>query len=519
MARILKKCPKCGKIARVQESQFSKLLKKELIFLACGHMITKDIETRQKSERDPIWLKAYPFQQIGVKFLEDSNYNAALTDEMGIGKTIQALLAYRYNRDKLSPILVIGPSGLCYNWAREYLKWAVPEDAVAIDKFPCIHQSGKSPLLPGFKFYFISMDLISKPVIIKSIQEMKFKLLIIDEAHNFKNSDAKRTVGLIKAVESIPHKIALSGTAIKNRFTEYFTILNLIKPEHWPDRAVMNQFSDYDWVTKRYLGISPHRLDQFRDMTKRYILRRTKAEVLDDLPPIQRTTTIIDVTDNQNIVTQYNKVLDQLELAIRASKVSRANSNNILGLLSNLRHLCGIAKCSAITQLALDFLESHETDKLAIGVHHVNVVDYLKIAIERNGYPVVTITGADSALEKDIKENEFRNGKRLLVANMIACGEGRNMQFCSNAFIAERGWNPAVERQFEGRFHRIGQSKGVQIDYISAKDTIDQFFESMVAMKGVIEDQVLDGDTADNYQSVYELAEMVVTSRLKYVGV
>lgn len=518
MARILKKCPKCGKIARVKESQFSKLLKKELIFLACGHMVTKDLEIRKVSERDSIWLKAYPFQQEGVKFLEDSNYNAALTDEMGIGKTIQALLAYRYNQDKFGKILVIGPSGLCYNWAREYLKWAVPENAKPIARIPYIHQDGKLPLLPGFIFYFVSMDLIAKPVVKKSIRKMKFKLLIIDEAHNFKNPIAKRTQGLIEAVGDIPHKIALSGTAIKNRFTEYFTILNLIKPEHWPDRAIMNQFADYDWSTKRYLGISPNRLTQFQDMTKGYILRRTKAEVLDDLPPIQRTTTIIDVTDNKNIVMQYNKILDELERAIAKNRTSKSSANNLLGLLSNLRHLCGIAKCSAITELALNFLESHETDKLAIGVHHVNVVDYLRIAIEKKGYEVVTITGSDNAEQKDIKENEFRNGKRLLVANMIACGEGRNMQFCSNAFIAERGWNPAVERQFEGRFHRIGQTRGVQIDYISARNTIDQFFESMIEMKGVIEDQVLDGDVSLNYGSVYHLAESVVASRLEYVG-
>lgn len=516
MARILKTCLKCGKITRVKESQISKHLKKEIIVLECGHNIFKDLEVRETSERDPIWLKAYPFQRDGVKFLEDANYNAALTDEMGLGKTPQSLLALRYNFAKLTPCLIIGPSGLCYNWAREYMKWVVNEDSDPIDKVPYIHQSGQIPLLPGFKFNYLSMDLLSKPAILDSIKNMDFKLLIIDEVHNFKNSQAKRTQALVEAVEHIPHKIVLSGTAIKNRFIEFFTPLNLIKPEHWPDRRALNRYADYDWDTKRYLGIKPYKLKEFQDLTKDYILRRTKSEVLTDLPPIQRNSVMIDITDNQKIVNAYNSVLDELEIALQTKRSAEVD---ILGILANLRHICGVAKCKVLTTMILEFLESHEDDKLAIGVHHKNVVEYLVKALKSQGIEAVTITGSDNAVSKQEKEDKFRDNSRVLIANMIACGEGRNMQFCSNAFIGERGWNPAVERQFEGRFHRIGQSQGVQISYINAQNTIDSFFESMVSMKGLIEDQVLDGDVSGNYNDVYILAEQVVRSRLKYVGI
>ncbi len=130
--------------------------------------------------------------------------------------------------------------------------------------------------------------------------------------------------------------------------------------------------------------------------------------------------------------------------------------------------------------------------------------------------------GAEPADIKDKKINEFRQPeRRLAIISILAYGEGRDIQFCPNAIMAEREWNPAKEIQFQDRFCRIGSEKyatHVNIDIAHAKDTIDEFFDALVKMKAEVGASAMDRDYASDSEFIIQLAEMAVQKRLKYVG-
>src|SRR4029077_1812794 len=111
---------------------------------------------------------------------------------MGLGKTIQAIGALRYNYKELTPVLMICEASKVYDWKEEYITWN-GDNIKEIPDEPIIHTSGQFGLVPSFRVHIISMSLIDKKKVLKSIENYGFKLVIVDESHSFKNEDAKRT--------------------------------------------------------------------------------------------------------------------------------------------------------------------------------------------------------------------------------------------------------------------------------------------------------------------------------------
>jgi hypothetical protein len=129
---------------------------------------------------------------------------------MGLGKTIQALLALRYNWEALTPCVITCKASLTYNWLREYLKWVcdiwTPEDEANLDgkKMPYLYNDGTLPLIPGFPVTIIPMSLLARPDVQKVLREkVKPKLIIGDEVHNFKNTNSQRTQALYDVLDGV----------------------------------------------------------------------------------------------------------------------------------------------------------------------------------------------------------------------------------------------------------------------------------------------------------------------------
>jgi SWI/SNF-related matrix-associated actin-dependent regulator 1 of chromatin subfamily A len=537
--RQVVKCPKCLKQADVIR-EVRTLKEKVLYQFKCGHWASeKLVET--VFDRDEVFEKAFKYQKEGVEFIEKANFNCLVADEMGLGKTIQALLALRYHYEELTPALIICKASLIPNWIKEYFTW-VNKD------LPIAHTDGQVPVLPGYRVYITSMDILSKPQVFQSIQTIPFKLLIIDECHNFKNLNAKRTSALMKFAAGIPHKIALSGTPILNKPTEYFPTLNLIKPLHFPSwNSFCYKWLEYDPNLKKYLTIRPDRRDSWFNFTSSFIIRREKSQVLKDLPPIRRNYIFCNAV-NKDFKKAYAKVLDELEMVLArlADKTSKnAKFMDVLALLARLRHLTALAKIPAGIEHILEFLESVQDGKITVGIHHKDVSYWLEQGLREKGYNVITISGEDNAEQKMIKENEFRKPEnRVLIANIIAAGEGRNLQFCQNVLILERQWNLAKESQFEGRFQRplkctscetllernghtwkcptCGKEQEIshiQVDYLMLANSIDEFFHELVNLKGSIVQDMMDVNFEADIDFIYELADRVLAVRHKFLGV
>lgn len=455
--------------------------------------------------------QAYKYQEEGIQFIINSDFNCLIADAMGLGKTIQALLAARAM--KFKSILVIGKSATTFQWLRETREWLDNEQLTC---FPIIGTQSFIP--PGFNLYFISMDTLGRKGMVEKLLSLNIDLIIADESHSFKEPDAKRTKALITLIKTgkIQHKVFLSGTPIKNRASEYYTVLNLLAPEYFPSQDGFKRrwlLAETKGRVTVYNRLNPYRIEQFRELTARWVLRREKHEVLTDLPKFTRNFQFTNI-DDPAIKNSYNKQLNLMQNMMAWGELK--DNLSILRELAKLRRITGQAKVPLCVDYVTEFLESTEQEfKIAIGIHHESVRDSLYYSLQ--DYKPLKLSGEDSAIGKDRIVQEFkRPERRVLVINELAGGIGLNLQMCANTLILERQWNSADEEQFESRFHRNGQTLPVVADYLIATGTIDEWFHNMVEEK-----RKIFGETISNWQftndanSIREMFNQSVSNPLR----
>jgi SNF2 family DNA or RNA helicase len=415
---------------------------------------------------------------------------------MGLGKTIQAEIWLKMHKEAW-PFIIVTKASLKVNWLRETIDW------LDTSMIQIINKSSELPV-PGFNGYIISVDTLGRCDWTEDAEYHDFiKTVIVDECQTIKNMDAKRTKRVRQLCMGKEHKIFLSGTPIKNNAREYFPVLNILRPTKFYGEMPFIQ----DWVdvyddgySRKVGGIRNDRLAAWKELTKEFIIRRTRDEVNLDLPPIMRSYQYHDL--GENVRKSYAEAFEEfMESSSGQSVESWANT---LAAMQRMRHLTGIAKIEPCIELVEDFLLMKPDEKLVIFAHHRDVIGTiaykLGILLEKNGLnPPLVLTGETPSNTRQDMVDSFKNDpkNRIMIASLLAAGEGLNLQFCSNCIILERQWNPANEEQGEGRFSRLGraddQPKSISAEYLVAIDTIDEFFAKLVERKRSFMASTLDG--------------------------
>jgi len=326
------------------------------------------------------------------------------------------------------------------------------------------------------------------------------------------------TVEIVEKTHGEKYILATSGTPIKNSAKEYFPILNILRPELFPGET---RFV-YEWVetySKRsgavsYGGIRRDRLDEWKNLTKEFIFRSTRAEVMPDLPKILRQFRFHDLSTD--VMRAYQETLKKFQVEMAGEDVgsmSLSKWGNILAYMNRMRQIVGMSKVEPCIDYVEEFLlessfgdtvsldEMKSPKKITIFVHHQGVGNILEVRLnnilKEGGYnPILRLS---SDLNSDTRQHvvdSFKNDpkNRIMIASTLASGEGLNLQFCSDCIMLERQWNPANEEQAEGRFSRIGSVAGsVNAIYFVAIGTIDEFFSELVEKKRGYMAQTLDG--------------------------
>ena len=547
--RLIRSCEICKKnLDLLTETKLSQ--DESLREYKCGHAFIESLNGHKNYHLDDLRSLnkekvAYNFQKEGVEFIFDNDFNCLIADPMGLGKTIQAALAIRNAKERFKKILIIVKPATAYQWYTELKEW-VSQDLWSV----FLIQGSKAFIPPGFQIYLMSMDTLRQFVkfdeskdtdyyytrssayygpstrrevkIHKDLQG--FDLVIVDECHSFKNPESKRSAALVNFIShsEIKHKLLLSGTPIKNRADEYFVPLNLLDPEVFTSiRRFRSRWLVQDPQSGKYNRISPWMLDEFRETTSKYILRREKSQVLNFLPPFRRTFETVYV-DNEELKEYYNKEIDKLR-----EKTEGKSGYNYFDVQENLmvlRRITGMMKVPFATEYIDTFLDTTEDEKIAIGVHHRAVRDHLYYNLTQRGFKVLKISGEDSAEQKEIAKNRFVNelDKRVLIVQMLAGGVGLNLQTktCCTLLCLEREWNAADEEQFEGRFYGRAneqtQPPAFLSEYMLVQDpSIDWQFHDMVERKRKICGETLDGwDFTNDSNAVRELVEKTISRKL-----
>ena len=522
------KCGYCQKrVTEVKRTRFGDYWS---ILFDCGHTTLTDALVHVDVTDDD-WMafksvdgrSLYEFQKAGASFAVEANGRCLIADEMGLGKTVQALAFLWRMKEKALPALVVTKSTLKYQWAHEIYRFLGPEYLNQV-----IENKNQKPLTEfGFKVVIISFDMLRRCAWLEDEKFMKdrFKTVIIDETQNIKNPSATRTAMVRKLTKDVPCVIGLSGTPIKNNAEEYFTILNILKPERFHSQAsyLRNYVNTYSngWGTKAGGLKDP---EYFAERTKDFIIRRTQAEVLPDLPKLNRQYRYAEL--GPRVEEAYNALLEKFANEYSSGSMKVFGAGGILEYMTHMRHLTGMAKIEPVVDYVTDFLT--DTDrKIVIFRHHNDVhneVERLLTAV-CSAMALTTPLSLTSDLTPEQRHEVVMKFKddpqaRVMIASTLASGEGLNLQFCSDCVMMERQWNPANEEQAEARFTRIGsQATIINAIYQVALGTIDEYLADLVESKRQIVHEALDGKRSEtDYQEeglMKELAEILVTKGMK----
>jgi len=316
-----------GRAERIAISGASKLEDKEVV-----RVMKKKLDKHFPSDKE-----LYPFQYTGVRFAELANGRCLIGDDMGIGKTMQAI-AYAALHEELWPVLVVCPANVKYNWVKELSIW-MPKSTI------CVVKTGKESI-PTSDFVVINYDLVNKQK--DALMALGSELIIFDESHYLKNRKAKRTQActeLAKGVESI---LCLSGTAITNRPIELFTTLEMVRPAEYE-----GQFWDY---AHNYCGAvhngwgwdftGASNTAELHAKLRDCMIRRLKKEVMAELP--DKIRQFIPVVPTSSDMAHYKNTHRSWLQSYRDFKaMGGMPAGFVLNMLTDLRHQCGLLKVSA----------------------------------------------------------------------------------------------------------------------------------------------------------------------------
>lgn len=455
----------------------------------------------------------YPFQRKGVAFIESKNGRALIADEMGLGKTLQAI-AYLQLHPELRPAVIIVPKLVKYKWEREIHKWMQNPGTIQI-------LEGLQPNIPVIGDIVIAnYDIISNNYIdgkelvytgwIDYIIDTKPAILISDESHYFKNNKAKRTKAIKKIAKKVDNFIALSGTPIENRPIEIYNAVNLINPNLFPNfmafakRYCNAKHNGFGWDFSGASNIS----ELHSKLTKSIMIRRLKKDVLTDLPDKIYDYIPLEITNRSQYEIAEDDFIEWVKNTQGIASATKKANALALTKIEGLKQLALEGKQQQIIEWIEDFLESD--NKLVVFAVHRNIIDYIV-----SKFPKVAVKLDGSTTNRDTVINKFQTDDncRLFVGNIKAAGVGIELTAANHVAIIEFPWTPGALDQAIDRLHRIGQKNTVNVNYLIAKDTIEEDNALLLDKKRNIISQTLDGIEADDQSLIGELINNLINKK------
>ena len=422
------------------------------------------------------------YQVAAVAYAERTGNRWLCGDDTGLGKTVESL-AWAHQTDAF-PLLVVCPAFLKENWRRHVATW-LPGQSVSV-----IHGKNSGPL-PRAEVVIVNYDILAWWR--ADILELSWKGLVADECHYATNPKARRTEALAYLARRIPAVALLSATPFLNRPIEMYSLLNMLRPDHFCDvhgfgvkycdgkklRFGSKSFWSYDGCTRAE--------ELARIVRTHLMIRREKKDVLGQLAPMRRALVPLDLDDKGRAL--YESAAEEVERIIGENP----DAEKARGLIETtvMKRLAGAAKIDAVVSWARSFLDSSKDSSLVIFGHHREVLHALALELGAS-----LITGETGRRDRQRIVDDFQEGRtRVLVASMKAAGLGIDLHRAQDCAFVELGWNAADIYQAESRLHRRGQEGSVTSWYLVAGDTIEEEIAELILSKVESFDRIVRGET------------------------
>lgn len=448
------------------------------------------------------------YQLDGLKwmhFLFKHKFGGILADDMGLGKTVQ-VLAFISNivqsaTEVGKPSLIVGPSNVIYNWEQEAKKF-LPGLKVHV----YTGQSRKESDLDKYHILVTSYGIIKNDL--TSFQKRKWSMIVLDEAQQIKNSKSQNHIA-VKAVDA-DFKLALSGTPVENSSADLWSICNFALPNYF---GPLTQFQTYSETSPDYI----------KNRLRPFMLRRTKKEVLEELP--DKTEIDIKVDLNKAQQDLYKTIIDAAKKGIR--NLSGKNDRlHILTSIMKLRQLClhprllkevseGIDVTSEKFEIVKQKLSEliKEGHKIVVFTQFTGMLDLLTKWCAESSINVERIDGTCSPKQRIAAVNRFQNEKKptVFAISLKAGGVGITLTSADYVFHLDPWWNPAIENQATDRVHRMGQKNHVMVYKFIARGTIEEKIIDLQNKKRSLYDSLIgDGQGAQESNYMEDLKQILL---------
>lgn len=470
--------------------------------------------------------KIRPFQETAVEYIAANGGRMILADDTGLGKTWEMLL-YSLWLQSLRPKTV---KTLCVVKAANIPNWRA-EIRDLCDEEPLVLQGGKpdiadvQEIMNGQRYTVISYDTLGSKMTIRkddgTEQEMfpwvqvflaaQMDLLLADEAHMVKTPSANRSRAL-RVLSSIPHVIPATASPVLNRTSELWSLLHMVEPKTFHHFA---PFVEHYTVQ----GRQPKNVKLLHEMLQPRFLRRTKSQVLKDLPPINRIYRFHELSEKakRSVAEIYKGIyttLAEFDPLHRGGQQTEVMS--VLAEITRLKQVCAVDKIDYTADLARDLSDENEGKKVLIFSHFKGVAANIARALGHEAVCTVERTEAGfTSMNAEARHALFESVKDEPTVKFIvtteAAKEGHNLQWCDFVLFNDPFWTPAAHYQCEGRaYGRLADPHPIDAYYIIAEEQTEKWILELLKTKLDIIGKTVEGVEGSRDDGTSMVRELII---------
>ena len=474
--------------------------------------LLKKIDKAAKMKIDiPTSLQAElrDYQREGFRWmvrLSEWGAGACLADDMGLGKTVQTI-AFLLHKAAKGPSLVVCPASVMLNWANELERFSPTLEVKILNE-----SSDRDALLDNAKPYDVVLTTYGLLVREEeAITKPQWNIVCLDEAHTIKNRGTKMSAAAMKL--KADSRVILTGTPIQNYLSELWNLFQFLNP------GLLGTFDSF--MNKYILPIekegNEERRLQLKRMISPFMLRRTKAEVIEELPEKTEITRNVSLTDAE--ITAYETLREATERALQSEEKVDVN---VLAQITKLRQAAcaisliekgwkmGSTKIAAAVDLVEEIVKSRNS--VLVFSQFTSFLSMAKTAIEdRIGKDkIFYLDGSTPIRKREKMVADFQHGQvPVFLISLKAGGLGLNLTNANYVIHLDPWWNPAIEQQATDRAYRIGQNKNVTVYHLIAQHTIEEKILRLHKTKRDLADSLLAGSNVSRAMTIDDLRFLV----------
>lgn len=437
-------------------------------------------------------LRPYQKQGLGwLRFLNEFRFGGCLADDMGLGKTIQALALLEQRRGR--PSLAVVPKSLLHNWMDEATRFT---PKLKVLEYSGSNREGLRKKIGKYDLLVMTYSILRKDI--DFLKDVRFDIAILDEAQAIKNTTAQVTKAsyLITADQ----RLAMTGTPVENHLGELWSIFEYLNP------GMLDRSSAFGLASLSGRQLEPSTVELLSRALRPFILRRTKKQVLKDLPEKTEQTIYCELDPPQRAMydelKNYYRI--SLEKRIKTEGLEKSKIHVLEALLRLRQTAChpGLvdksrkteesAKVETLIRQTEELVE--EGHKTLVFSQFTSFLDIIRKKLEEKGITYEYLDGSTTDRKERVERFQTDPKCPLFLISLKAGGLGLNLTAADYCFLMDPWWNPAVEAQAIDRMHRIGQKKNVFAYRLITRNTVEEKILELQKSKKKLAESVISAE-------------------------